>query len=75
MNDLSRTSIAALVTGGLYLAGYWLAPLEAQLAAPLLLLAPLPGLMVAVRRDYVFCLLWCALATVFLTVAIGLETQ
>lgn len=67
MNDLSRTSVAALVSGGLYVAGSWLAPL----AAPFLLLAPLPGLVVAARRAFYFCLLWCALVGILLSWAIG----
>ena len=67
MNDLFRASLAALASGGLYVAGSWLAPL----AAPFLLLAPLPGLVVAARQAYVFCLLWCVLSAVLLTVAIG----
>ena len=67
MNDLSRTGLAALASGGLYVAGSWLAPL----AAPFLLLAPLPGLVVAARHGYVFCVLWCVLAAALLTLTIG----
>jgi len=68
MNDLSRTGLAALASGGLYLAGSWLAPV----AAPFLLLAPLPGLVVAARLDYPFCVLWSLLSAVLLTLVIGI---
>jgi len=67
MNDLSRTSVAALLSGGLYVAGSWLAPV----AAPFLLLSPLPGLVVAAHRAFSFCVLWCVLVGALLALAIG----
>lgn len=68
MNDLSRTGLAALASACLYLAGAWLTPL----AAPFLMMAPLPGLVVASRYEYPFCILWCLLSAVLLTLAVGI---
>ena len=67
MQSTLRTLLAAVVSGGLFVAAMTLAPA----ATPFVLLVPLPGLIVAARGSLTECGLWLFLATGAVTVALG----
>lgn len=62
----ARLALAAVVSGGLYLAGVSLAPV----AAPLLLMVPLPGLMLATRFPWA-CGAWLILTEAAVSLVLG----
>jgi hypothetical protein len=62
-----RLTLAVAVSGGLYAAGLWLAPV----AAPALLLVPLPGLMVTSRGRFVEGGFWLCLTAGAIAAGLG----
>ncbi len=69
MRFVLRLAAAVVMSGALYAAALALGPL----AAPCLLLVPLPGLVLATRESFVSAGLWCCSTMGLVTLALGAE--